>query len=163
MKKILILLFVFTTLICKATTIDSVLSTTNTIMTELDTSTNLKMITTKTMEAIVYLAQGLKVSVNEVWNILVKQQQVKSFTYLLLLISSIFLDFLFIKLIKHFYEKFNQIDFGVGHILIIALCCATVFGYSYYNVQNLYPMLTGFINPQYGAIQDIVEIAKTLK
>jgi hypothetical protein len=162
MKKILILLFVFTTIVCNATTVDSVLTTTNNLVTQLDTSSSLKMVTTKTMEAVKYLAEGLKVSVTEVWDILVKQQKVKSWTYLLIFVSSLFVDYLFFKWIKYIM-KVNDADihipiiFGtIGFIIVIIFA-------SYTNIQNLYPMLTGFLNPEYGAMQDIINVAKTLK
>ena len=160
---ITILLFAFTINICNAYQIDSVLTNTSNVITQLDTSSNLKMVTTKTMEAIQYLAVGLKVSVNEVWDILVKQQQIKSWTFLLLLISSLFLDFLLFKLIKYSYKQCNLDNLPIGYLLIILISCVVMGAYSFYNVENLYPMLTGFFNPEYGAMADIVEIAKTLK
>lgn len=164
MKKILILLFVITTIVCNATTVDSVLTTTNNLVTQLDTSSNLKTVTTKTIEAVKYLAQGLKVSVTEVWDILVKQQRVKSWTYLLIFISSLFLDYLFFKWIRYIIKnKTDNINFIfpgiIGTIAFFIILCMV----SYINMQNLYPMLTGFLNPEYGAIQDIVNVAKTLK
>lgn len=164
MKKILMLLFVITTIVCNATTVDSMITTTNNLVTQLDTSSSLKMVTTKTMEAVKYLAEGLKVSVTEVWDILVKQQKVKSWTYLLLFLSSLVLDYLLFKFIRFIVNQYKiNNEFNFFYVVGFALSVVIMIMYTFTNTENLYPMLTGFLNPEYGAMQDIINVAKTLK
>lgn len=158
---IISIITLFTSLNSNAYSLDSTLKQTTDVITQLDTSSNFKAIVGNTQEAITYLAVGLKTTAENVWNILVKQQKVKAWTYLLLFLSSIVFDILIFKLIRKISSTVTDADpFPyIGMVVLFALGV----GYSYYNSLNLYPMLTGFINPEYSAIKDIVEIATQFK
>jgi hypothetical protein len=158
----IILITLFTSLNSNAISLDSTLKQTTDVITQLDTSSNFKAIVGNTQEAVKYLAVGLKTTAENVWDILVKQQKVKSWTYLLLFLFAIIVDVLIIKVIKQTFAYVDDKENPGPYVLSVFLIIAGAV-FSVYNSSNLYPMLTGFINPEYGALKDIVEIAQQFK
>jgi hypothetical protein len=158
----IILITLFTSLNSNAISLDSTLKQTTDVITQLDTSSNFKAIVGNTQEAVKYLAVGLKTTAENVWDILVKQQKVKSWTYFLLFLSVITFDILVVKLVKFLYTLAKDSD-SPGYWLLIILFVGLSFTWTTYNSVNVYPMLTGWINPEFGALRDIVEIAQQFK
>ncbi len=95
------------------------------------------------------------------WNILVKQQLVWSICYLLILLSALFSWF-------HFWYRINLfiVEDKSDRDKYISSCLVTFIiasGLSVLSIQNFTDMLTGFINPEFGAMKTITEIAAHLK
>jgi hypothetical protein len=131
-----------------------------------DTSSNFKRIYNDLYDGIIALAAGLKVGAEHVYAIIVKQQIVNSIVYLLVLLLGTFSIHMCYKqwgLIKIKKEKYTTdveeirplaftIIFGVlAFILLLA------------GLLNLNTLVMGFLNPEYGAIMDIVRFVNKLK
>lgn len=143
--------------------LDSTINVANDVASVVDTSKVSKQLYTDIKAGIVGLAAGLKVSAEKVWDILVLQQLVYSISCLIFSLILSIVSFTFInrgwKLWKKAEEKDGyKYDFDEGiwcgmFILgVIILVGSTVF-----TSVNLNTVITGFINPEYGAIKDIVE------
>lgn len=125
----------------------------------------------KTTEAITQLASALKVPTDHVYTILIKQQLVQSLSSLLVSIFVILLGLLIVKFTYRDWDNKNKqwramndrsddynhwdlddggwiylvpLGFLISLVGIIVLCA------SFNNI------ITGFINPEYGAIKDIM-------
>lgn len=142
--------------------VDSVTTVAKDVANVVDTSKISKQIYTDVKAGIAGLATGLKVSAEKVWDILVLQQLVYSITALLF---SIILAIISNTLISRGWKLWQkakeesryEADFddgiwggmiGLGILILIVGVIFTGF--------NLSSLITGFINPEYGAIQDIV-------
>lgn len=182
---------------------------------------DLKQVAPKISQGLEEIAKGLKVGVNNVWNILVKQQKVWSIGYLILTIASIInwavfyrkslaravtlktADVEYVTLSRDIlidipnpayddYYKDRPNDrrsqktikapsggkeeylspkipvtiaaplpaFGV---FLQCLHLAGCIGMSALSIYHFSDMLTGFINPEYGAIKTVVNIVQCLK
>jgi hypothetical protein len=112
----------------------------------------------KVSAAIVAIAKELKQPVEHVYTILVRQQIVKSITYLFLFIVTIVLSYISIKSITHpkatWEDDLNVYSLGGIILAIISLIILIVF------LCNFNKMVTGFVNPEYGALQDIIGFIK---
>lgn len=151
------------------------------------------VIAPKIESALKSLGTELKVGANGVWNILIKQQLVWSICFLILTLSSIISWFFFyrnnftflkegqyIKGIKKSPE-YHTNNYGTNSIkgyieeeilisnkvssnpwfkylhLIICLTLSTL------SILNFSNMLTGFVNPEFGAMKTIATIASQIK
>lgn len=159
----------------------------------------------KIEQALGTIARNLKVTADQVWNILVKQQKVWSLCFLLLTISALTNWYILYKrniyVINPKYEKVKvtisklMYDEGVTksdsetylnssryqphyrdvqdeEIKLIPNSTISWFKYlhliiclvlSIFSYLHFAQMLTGFMNPEYGAMQTIAEVAKSLK
>lgn len=162
---------------------------------------DIKSTTPQIKSALESLSKELKTTSDSLWKILVKQQQVWSWCFLMLTLSSILNWFLFFR--KNYikepkYEKIKVIkqkliyddgtserdatqSYGVSkkyrnveeeelalvpnstipylkhvHLLI----CITL---SIFSILHFSDMLTGFINPEFGALKTITEVVKSIK
>jgi len=120
-----------------------------------------KQVYTDVKSVLVALGESLKVGSEHVYEILVKQQIVDSIVYLIFGLISLYLIISFIKKYKSDEEwtidngeTFTVIgiirtfQIGVGFIMFITL------------LFNIDTIITGFINPEYGAIKEILDIIK---
>ena len=129
-----------------------------------DSKEAVKYLTPKIEKAVSEIASGLKVGTKYVWNILVKQQRVWSWCYLIGFIVSIISWF-------HFYYRFkkgndeldNAGEWKTSNIAMCWLSLGLSLTLSYFSFQYLVPMMTGFINPEFGAMQNVIEVAKSFK
>ena len=164
---------------------------------------DLKSATPQIKNAIESLSKELKTSSDSLWKILVKQQLVWSWCFLILIFSSIFNWFLFykrnlnkeakydkVKVIKQklmydegtseenirihpflYVEKYRNVEeeelrlvpspssisfFKYAHLII----CITLSIFSFLHFSD---MLTGFLNPEFGALETITKVVKHLK
>lgn len=107
-------------------------------------------------EALVGLSGALKVGTEHVYKVLVRQQIVNSFVYLSLGLISMLLIISFIKSCKSDEEWLTKYDIPkpLGFIRVaqgiigVLLCVNFLF--------DIDVILTGFINPEYGALNEIV-------
>jgi hypothetical protein len=121
----------------------------------IDTSSNFKTIYTDIKTNIGALASALKVGAEHVYYVLVKQQVVNSIVWL---IVAIIVGISFWGMIK--YSKWcrvNKIDeYNLGLAfgwLITAIAIVIV-------IFHIDVIVTGFVNPEYGAIMDIINFVK---
>ena len=170
-----------------------------------------KKLSPKVEQAVSSLAQSLKTTSENLWNILVKQQKVWSIGFLILTLASLINWLLFYKrylnnklkeenfikgkedvigqILNPKYDNFyanrkeyqgdprakETIDGKVGEKDILLqmvnsnnswfkylhlIICLGLSGLSIYHFGD---MLTGFINPEYGALKTIVQVASSLK
>ncbi len=117
-----------------------------------------KYISPKLEEAIKSLANGLKVGATEVWTIIVQQQYVYSWCILLILLATVgsWIHFWYRYGI---WQKSTEEGFLFGCILTfgVALSGTFIVGFHFYD------MMTGFLNPKFGAMKTIAEIASQIK
>lgn len=109
----------------------------------------------KTYAAICSLAKSLKQPIEHVYAVLVKQQVVESITNLVIIILAILFAIIGIRFVKHPNAdwKDGNVYSTVGGILLFlsALCIFS-------SLLELNDTITGFVNPEYGAIKDISNI-----
>lgn len=123
-----------------------------------------KVMAIKLEKVLTQLAEGLKVTSKEVWQILVRQQKVYAWATLIALIISL-LSWI------HFYYRFKVYKRDLtekgkpkqanGLVAIITFLSALVM--SILVSIHFLDMMTGFFNPEYGAMVHIIEVAKTIK
>jgi hypothetical protein len=119
----------------------------------IDTSSNFKMIYSDIKSGLQGLALGLKVGVEHVYGILVKQQVVNSITWLIFTILCIICIIIYIYIInvagKNSWDSENIGTFvilaGLGCIIFLIICLC-----------HIDTMVMGFVNPEYGAIKEII-------
>jgi len=96
------------------------------------------------------LAEGLQVGAEHVYAILVKQQVVESITYLIIGFISIMLIYLSVKFGKTDWNEPNGKN-------VASITLGIVGAFSLLITFFLLPdIITGFVNPEYGAIKDIL-------
>jgi hypothetical protein len=122
----------------------------------IDTSSNFKMIYSDIKSGLQGLALGLKVGVEHVYDILVKQQVVNSIVYLLIFILAIICMIICYKQWDKIEtdrdgdpEEIKPVAFTVVFGLL-GLILMLIF------VFNIDTMVMGFVNPEYGAIKEII-------
>jgi len=104
------------------------------------------------------MAEGLGVAIKELFDIVVAQQIVKSITNIVFLLFAILFGFWCYRLGKNLewnyfsWKNFSCVCFGIlfTFFTIWTFCTAKT-------------TVTGFINPKYGAIEDIVDMASEIK
>ena len=103
--------------------------------------------------ALQQLADALGVASEHLWAILVKQQLVEAIAHSLFIPATIITGYFFFIAIKKVNQDDNYIPVVVlSGILFIA--CLFVF------IATLSQVFMGFLNPEYGAFQEIKEILK---
>ena len=125
-----------------------------------DTSSNFKMIYTDIKDGISALASGLKVGAEHVYIVLVKQQIVNAITYLIIGIMGLILMSNFIKRYKDPKEEWGDGDeptvLGVLRVFQAVLAGILIL----FLVFSIDEIVMGFVNPEYGAIETIIDIVK---
>lgn len=162
----------------KATDLSTIIDSTKQFVTEIkdsavakvsqvDTSSTFKLMYSDFKQGIVALASSLKVGAEHVYGVLVKQQIVYGVVYLFIFLLGIYLTINWLKNYKNKDEEwttpppnsYSSSDVtGLGVFRTIQIIVATVLlGIGIFNIDNI---MTGFINPEYGAIQDVIEMVK---
>jgi len=171
MKYLLSIIFLFVISFTNAQVLDSAVSkTTQLVVTTketvkdgvatIDTSSNFKNIYTDVKTGITALASSLKVGVEHVYMVLVKQQIVYAIVYLIIGLFAFFLIINWMNGYKDPKQEWEHDDdpTGLGLIktvqIIVGILLTTVF---IFHIDNI---VTGFVNPEYGAIQDIITIVQ---
>ena len=108
-------------------------------------------------EGITSLSIALKVPAEHVYDVLVKQQLVNSIVYSLFFLGTIILTFVFINLYKiGNEEEWENTSVLVWFIIISVFLLIFIIAF----MANLSNIIQGFINPEYGAIKDIMSFIK---
>jgi len=109
-------------------------------------------------------AKKLEKTTDQLWEILVKQQRVWSLCYLLLTISSIVLWYRAssqFKLMKTDLEETGEMKTANIALTIIFVAFATTL--SVLSSIHFIDMMTGFFNPEFGAMKNIYQVYKSIK
>jgi putative Mn2+ efflux pump MntP len=115
------------------------------------------------------LSSALKVGAGHVYEILVRQQIVNSITNILLYILGVFIIVYFAKNFQKAYKRTQdkqddwykdelEDHFSLIGNLIISLMLFLIVGISI--CASITDTITGFINPEYGAIKEIINFVK---
>jgi hypothetical protein len=183
MKKVLSILMVFGLLFTSQTkafnvsqTLDSVKSVATSIkdsavqsVKEVDTSSTFKLMYSDFKQGIVALASSLKVGAEHVYEVLVRQQIVYAIVFLSLTIIGFILILNWIKKYKDDKEVWwDSCSYngkgdvtGLGVLRFIQILVALIMiGIGVCNISSI---MTGFVNPEYGAIQDVIEMVKDVR
>ena len=119
----------------------------------------------KAAEVLEDFAAALEVPVTEVWRILVKQQIVNSIMYSFLLglgFTSIAAAIKTAVLAESSYSESNKNNYNrywnVGYVVALVPMCLLGFTCTLIGMQKLGIIFTGLINPEYGAIQEIIKM-----
>ena len=159
MKKLLFLLMCVTLVTASfAQKVDSVSTDTSQYVTNSDTEKLVDKYSAKIEATIVSLAQTLKTPAEHVYKILVKQQVVYAIeatvVQILLLIVLIILWYLYYQ-----EAKKNQFDsYKISGWL--TTCCVFSCIFVILSVICVSYMVSGFVNPEYGAIKDIAKLIR---
>lgn len=119
---------------------------------------DLKSMSPKVEQAVVNLSKELKTGVNNVWTILVKQQKVWAIGILLLLFVTIGSWFHFWYRMRIFWQAHDNDKYVFSCILT----CLLALGGTILSSMHFIDMLTGFFNPEYGAMKQIANVASQL-
>ena len=113
--------------------------------------------------ALVNIADALKTTSEKVWDILVKQQLVFSISYLITFIMAFIIWFQFRKQLKILNTDLDQDGLvKEKNIPIVIILGILAFADSIFASFHLVEMITGFVNPEYGALKNIIEVVTTL-
>jgi len=97
-------------------------------------------------------------TLENLWDILVQQQRVKAYTSLFILILGFIFLYNAAKWIKYFYDITTDADNPGPIFAIIGLIGFSIFVIMH-NYFALPTIATGLFNPEYGALQDLYNIA----
>lgn len=122
-----------------------------------------KYLTPRAETLLIKTAKKLEKTTDEVWRILVKQQVVHAWAYLLFFIGSIILWIRFYIQYNKFTEDLTEDGsqkeiHGVMMAIFLILAVTT----SIFSSIHFVDMMTGFINPEYGAMKNIYQIYKNI-
>ena len=110
------------------------------------------------------IIKTLKTTSNKVWDLLVKQQLVWSWCYLIAELFALFSVWKFYSQLKT--AKTEKDETGETYTANWIQCFLTgvvAFSLTAISVTHFQAMMTGFINPEFGALMNLVELAKTIK
>ena len=129
---------------------------------EIDTSSTFKTMYSDFKQGIVALASSLKVGAEHVYGVLVRQQIVYGIVYLIIFLMGVLLINNWIRKYKS-DEEWSDGDepTGLGVIRIFQVIVA--FALLLIGIVNIDVIMTGFINPEYGAIKDVIEMVKDMQ
>lgn len=143
-----------------STVIDSTKASVKNGINVIDTSSNFKTVYTDIKDGISALASGLKVGAEHVYMVLVKQQIVYAIVYLIVGLIAMILIINWINGYKDTKQEWSDDEnpTGLGLIKLIQIIVGIVLmGVFLAHIDNI---VTGFVNPEYGAIETIIDIVK---
>jgi H+/Cl- antiporter ClcA len=138
----------------------------------IDTSSNFKRIYGDIKDGISAIASGLKVGAEHVYVILIKQQIVASITGLLSIIVCIIIIYFLFKYAQKLYikgvERASQTTYGswddnasgASAIILYISGGLLLIGTFVFTMTSIEDIVTGFVNPEYGAINEIIDFVK---
>lgn len=147
-------------------------NTADSAITAVDTSSTFRTFYSDLKSGVGALSSSLKVGATEVFKIVVKQQLVQSITYLITVIILVVAGFLVLsagwkavdrenasrKDGENYNRPYSLDDsYHFGYIMISGVLMA--FGIGIFVIQGV-SIVTGFVNPEYGAIMSIMDMVK---
>lgn len=122
------------------------------------------IIAPKIESALKSIGSELKVATNEVWDILVKQQLVWSICILILGLITIGSWFHFWYRYSKCNEGYKRSDNEGGNLVFsVIITCAIAIAGTIITSMHFTNMITGFLNPKFGAMNTIATIASQIK
>lgn len=143
-------------------TVDSIKASAVNTANQVDTSRLSKQIYADFKQALAGIASALRVGVEHVYKVLVKQQIVKAIQWTILGIIPIIFLLVFGKSVHRWaVEYWDETDgfVAIPWLIFFGLC---IFGL-FEGITHIDTIVTGFVNPEYGAMEDIMEFVKKLK
>lgn len=125
------------------------------VVNTVDTASLYKQVYGDFKTALVGIADALKVGVEHVYIVLVKQQLVKSIVGVLSIITFIVLIGFSIKPFTKWGDNHNKSSDGASWAVLIM--GYIVIGIIFLICIDLTEIVTGFVNPEYGAMKEIME------
>ena len=128
-----------------------------------DAKSVIKYLTPEAKSLVIKIAQKLEKTTDQVWDILVRQQKVWSWCYLLLTISAFglwirfYIQFHITKTDLNESNELKEINVTLAVVLFAMAIIASSYS-SYYFAD----MITGFMNPEYGAMKNLYQVYKAL-
>lgn len=123
---------------------------------QLDTNSNFKQVYSDVKAGLVGLSAALKVGTEHVYEILVKQQVIMAISYLITLLFS---GFVIIYGFKKVIDNWTDItDLNLECIVVLPSSFAVLWFFAFFNLID--DIITGFLNPEFGAIQEIINFVK---
>ena len=139
-------------------------NTADSAITAVDTSSTFRTFYSDLKSGVGALSSSLKVGATEVFKIVVKQQLVQSITYLITVIILVVAGFLVLSagwkaVDGENYNRPYSLDDSdhFGYIMISGVLMAI--GIGIFVIQGV-SIVTGFVNPEYGAIMSIMDMVK---
>ena len=109
--------------------------------------------------AISYVAEGLKTTSIKAWEILVKQQLVWSYCFLFLTLLSVYSIYRFFNQWKTMNSDVDESgDIKQSHIILTFMLGVVAVVSSLASGLHFEQMITGFVNPEFGALRTLFEI-----
>lgn len=131
---------------------------------QLDTSSTFKQMWGDVKQGLVVLASNLKVGTEHVYYVLVKQQIAKAITFLIVGLIGFWMLMSFMNKFKsdeEWTERSGNFLSGIGIIRLIQVISSAVLLLIF--IMHIDTVVTGFVNPEYGAIENIIDIVKSIK
>jgi hypothetical protein len=129
---------------------------------EIDTSSTFKAMYSDFKYGITALAASLKVGAEHVYEVLVKQQIVYSIIWTIVLIIGIVFISIWLYRYKDDKEEWTDGDptaLGVFRTMQVFLGILLFM----IGIMNIDTIITGFINPEYGALKDVIDMVQKIK
>lgn len=130
---------------------------TKTILKQMDTSSNFMKVYSDISVKLDALGSSLKVGSKKIYSTLVQQQMVKSIVNLIVIIAL----FILLPLMMYYFRNLSKSgefeNFTDVLPFILLFINIVLFIYSVVCIQET---ITGFVNPEYGALKEIVDFIK---
>jgi len=139
-------------------TVESVTQTVKDGVAAVDTSSLYKTIYEDAKSGITGLADALKVGAEHVYKVLVKQQIVNSITNVLIMLILSWLTYKAFQAGKGWADKHSDESDGLSYLIFFFIMLITSMPLLLY-LSNLNDTVMGFINPEYGAMMEIMNWA----
>ena len=118
-----------------------------------------KLLGSKLENALTYVAEGLKTTSIKAWEILVKQQLVWSYCFLFLTLLSVYSVYRFFNQWKTMNSDVDESgDIKQSHIILTFMLGVVAVVSSLASGLHFEQMITGFVNPEFGALRTLFEI-----
>jgi gas vesicle protein len=118
-----------------------------------------KLLGSKLEDALTYAAEGLKTTSIKAWEILVKQQLVWSYCFLFLTLLSLYSVY---KFFNQYSKTVSDVDdagdIKTSNFVLSLILGAIALSSSIVSGVHFEQMITGFVNPEFGALRTLVEI-----
>jgi len=123
-----------------------------------------KVLGSKIEETLKSIAEGLKTTSIKAWEILVKQQLVWSLCYLFLTLLSLYSIYRFFNQWKYMTEdKDESGDIKASQGVLTLMLGIIAFVSSIISGIHFEQMITGFVNPEFGALRTLFEMIQNIK
>ncbi len=125
---------------------------------------DIKAVAPEVKTVLAEIAKVLKTTTEKVWDILVLQQQVWSWCFLFVTLSAMYLWWRFFRQYKIMTTDLDETgDIKTAQGFLTVILFALVMLDSTISAIHFGDMMTGFMNPEFGALKTVIEFAKTLK